>query len=300
MSFFCLKIEGAYSRLESFLFRKAYNFFPYKPSSFPFLSGDTFRSICNHVYEEKTMNSFSFDDVREGDLIFCESRLIKIFFADARIKIKRPFILLSGNGDQNIDSSYLPLIPENLIIWFAQNIAISHQKVRPLPIGLENAALHWHGIVGDFKKIRGSLPVKKPRILFGFTIGTNAMEREPAFKVLINHPASDRLSPINTKAYKRILANYSFVASPPGNGLDCHRTWEALYLNVIPIVKKSIMTESFERELPLWLIDDWRELETYDENGLQEKYDTIWNGSWNRDALWLPYWQKMINESGKK
>ncbi|CAF4378106.1 unnamed protein product, partial [Adineta steineri] len=29
---------------------------------------------------------------------------------------------------------------------------------------------------------------------------------------------------------------YPFWLSPRGNGLDCHRTWEALYLDTIPIV----------------------------------------------------------------
>ena len=32
-------------------------------------------------------------------------------------------------------------------------------------------------------------------------------------------------------------AHFAFVASPSGNGLDCHRTWEALLLRSIPIVK---------------------------------------------------------------
>lgn len=27
-----------------------------------------------------------------------------------------------------------------------------------------------------------------------------------------------------------------FVPSPAGNGLDCHRTWEAMYLGAVPVV----------------------------------------------------------------
>jgi hypothetical protein len=37
--------------------------------------------------------------------------------------------------------------------------------------------------------------------------------------------------------YEKI--NYAFVASPYGGGPDCHRTWEALILGCIPIVKSS-------------------------------------------------------------
>ena len=34
-------------------------------------------------------------------------------------------------------------------------------------------------------------------------------------------------------------AQFAFVASPPGNGFDCHRTWEALILGCIVIVQNS-------------------------------------------------------------
>ena len=37
----------------------------------------------------------------------------------------------------------------------------------------------------------------------------------------------------------RIYTNYAFIVSPHRNGLDCHRTWEALVLGCIPIVKTS-------------------------------------------------------------
>ena len=30
------------------------------------------------------------------------------------------------------------------------------------------------------------------------------------------------------KDYRKVLSNSYFVISPPGNGIDCHRTWEAL------------------------------------------------------------------------
>ena len=41
------------------------------------------------------------------------------------------------------------------------------------------------------------------------------------------------------------LSSYKFALSPEGNGIDCHRTWECLYLGVIPIVKKSVALSFF-------------------------------------------------------
>ena len=37
-------------------------------------------------------------------------------------------------------------------------------------------------------------------------------------------------------AYRQLLLRSKYVLSPPGNGPDCHRTWESIYLGAIPIV----------------------------------------------------------------
>lgn len=37
------------------------------------------------------------------------------------------------------------------------------------------------------------------------------------------------------------MAAHDYVASPRGNGLDCHRFWESLYLGAIPIVEHSFL-----------------------------------------------------------
>ena len=52
------------------------------------------------------------------------------------------------------------------------------------------------------------------------------------------------------------LASYKFAISPEGNGIDCHRTWECLYLGVIPIVKNS-NPMSYFKELPILFVDDY-------------------------------------------
>src|ERR1700722_11865528 len=55
------------------------------------------------------------------------------------------------------------------------------------------------------------------------------------------------------------LAHSKFVLSPQGNGLDCHRTWEALYMGCIPIVKNSLLNDLYE-DLPVVIVDDWAEV----------------------------------------
>jgi hypothetical protein len=84
---------------------------------------------------------------------------------------------------------------------------------------------------------------------------------------------------------------YAFVVSPFGNGMDCHRTWEALLLGCIPIVRSSGMDPMFEG-LPVLIVDNWSEVtsELLDDTVAQFK-----NMNFNYDKLKLQYWTDKIN-----
>ena len=53
--------------------------------------------------------------------------------------------------------------------------------------------------------------------------------------------------------------DYAFELSPQGNGLDCHRTWEALILNTIPIVRTSSLDPLYEG-LPVVVVAEWADV----------------------------------------
>jgi hypothetical protein len=52
---------------------------------------------------------------------------------------------------------------------------------------------------------------------------------------------------------------YTFVLSPHGNGLDCHRTWEALALDHIVLVPSSSLDELYA-DLPVVPLKSWDEI----------------------------------------
>ena len=89
---------------------------------------------------------------------------------------------------------------------------------------------------------------------------------------------------------------YPFWLSPRGNGIDCHRTWEALYLDVIPIVWNSSLNVLYEN-LPVLIINDHREL---NETFLREKLKEIStkkatkNGTYQYEKLRNAYWRRLI------
>jgi len=55
------------------------------------------------------------------------------------------------------------------------------------------------------------------------------------------------------------MTEYAFILSPFGNGMDCHRTWEALLCGCIPIVRTSVFSELFD-ELPVLIVDKWEDV----------------------------------------
>lgn len=268
------------------------------PTSAPFLSGDTFRHIANHVHDEHS--TIKPEAVRSGDVIFVSSPYLEGFFSQVLPLISEPFVLISHNGDRNVLDNDTRYLGDKIIHWYAQNCLVHHPSITPLPIGLENQRLYQHGDVRLFSKIMSNnRSKKKERILYKFNPATNPTVRESALSALQNHSLAETYSDWRAPArYLETLQEYAFVASPVGNGHDCIRTWEAFYLKTVPIVTRSVSTEYWESlGLPIYLIHDWTELSSLTPDHLAETYAKMLP-KFDSPALWLPYWKaKLHNHS---
>lgn len=279
-----------------------------RPSSEPYVSGDTFRGIADHVYEKPTC-TIAVAEIKEKDIVFVESTLLDTFFNTIHPQIKNPYILISHNSDENITEKYVEYIDEKIIHWFAQNLMITHPKITPIPIGLENLHHANAGVTRFYQensldistikegRIDDVREARKSRVLYTFNVATNPNERSEALKVLKECDFADKLNRgvfVSQPAYVRVLRSYLFVASPPGGGEDCHRTWEALYSATVPIVKLSPMTKQFiELGVPLFAVAEWSELEHMSKYELIAKYDLIWQHG-NVDTLYFDFWKDLI------
>lgn len=232
--------------------------------------------------------------------------------------INFPFILVSGDCDEtipdeilNIESLKNLLNDNRLIHWFSQNMIYKHEKVTIIPIGLDyhtmTSKLIWGPITSclDQEKILQSiLKNSKPfwerknkcYANFHFNMETKyGYDRKDAFstinKNIVNYEKNNvpRLITWNTQK------DYCFVISPHGNGLDCHRGWEAMCLGCIPIVKTSKIDHLY-KDLPVLIVQSWKDLnqKTLD-NTITEfklKYE---NKKLNYEKLSLKYWNNLIN-----
>lgn len=278
--------------LEVFLFRAYNKKFLKRRSSTPFLSGDTFRTFATKTFE--AINSKFI--INEGDIIFVETHLLDDFYEEILVHSKKSFILITHNSDMSLSKvKNCKSIVENTLInrWYAQNNDIDNEKIISIPIGLENAWWHKNGIINDFVKLRRNNINKDLGIVYGFNIETNREARQKLFQLAIKHPLTVPVN-ANSREYRKALNKYMFVLSPPGNGIDCHRTWEALYLGVIPIVVNKSFYKKFP-DFPGLSLDNWSELDEYDDDELRKIYFEKIKKIRTSDWLWASSWENKIN-----
>lgn len=251
------KINSLIFRLATKVPRTFYSILRLRPDSYPYITGDGFRKIADHIYEKN--DKCRAGDIKDGEIVFLNGDLIDEWFADTHPKILTKYKLITHNSDKNIGLKEISYLDDKIIRWFAQNVIVSHEKITPLPIGLENKRYYYNGIPSIFNKIKKVKVEKKDKILFGFNIETNPNERKTAYDSLIKNKNADKIDGFPTpNIYLKTLNQYKFVASPPGNGTDCHRTWEALYLGTVPIVKESICLNYFRNlGLPILVVKNY-------------------------------------------
>jgi hypothetical protein len=105
----------------------------------------------------------------------------------------------------------------------------------------------------------GKSAEKKYLLYMNFSAGTNPSARKPAYDYFKDKDFCHVTGRMSVESYLWNVVHAKFVVSPHGNGLDCHRTWEALYLGVIPIVKTSSLDQLYE-DLPVLIVDDWSDV----------------------------------------
>jgi hypothetical protein len=165
--------------------------------------------------------------------------------------IKVEIILLVHNGDDEF--SDLDIIENpNIVHVLSQNCPVEHEKITHVPIGLANQM--WpHGDLKTFYSIPESCHTPKSDSLYvNFGTSTFPSLREPLIKKIKSAAAipDSNICLEEGKSFSQYLAtmkNCQTVISPRGNGLDCHRTWEALYLGCKVICDKNPLSTIFKK-----------------------------------------------------
>jgi hypothetical protein len=206
---------------------------------------------------------------------------------------KNSFIVLSHNSDSETPNL---AIPECVKMWYSQNVSYKNEKLKSIPIGLENS--RWFPEIGKLKKMESRLRKRKKSrnlLYINHNTLTNSEERKYIYDIYRNvkyATIENGKNGVSFEKYIDNIYNHDFVICPNGNGIDTHRLWETLYMRSIPVVSRSANIEFYCEKLPMLI--DLENREPLDEGSLIAFRDSALQKAWNFDLLNFAYWRTQI------
>jgi hypothetical protein len=136
-----------------------------------------------------------------------------------------------------------------------------------------------------------------PRIYINFQFnldGNGSSERLSAYQTIPRDLMSIQETPCNRYDTWGAYSQHVFVASPRGNGLDTIRTWEALMMGCIVIVRRlsdtpaaTTVMEELYADLPVVIIDRWSDITRDFLDRILSEYS---QRTFRYDKLTMKYW----------
>jgi hypothetical protein len=272
---------------------------PARLSSFPFLSGDTFRSMAGVVWErgrithERNVAEEVF--FVEADTALGVDQLDA--FIDSRGGAVSPdsLVVVIHNGDTPPDRDTLVEFTKRTKQVYCVNVSDDIEGVTPIPIGLENV---WFNKSGRLRYYLDRPPRRvEPDnfdylVLSSFSVGTNRAKRQPVASLMESSRHGHHGMVWKSGEFRDVISRSLFVISPPGNGADAHRTWEAVYLGAVPVVEKDSLASSLTSELPILAVNHYEEFLDMSDDELLDVYVDIRQR--RSDKAYAPYWVSRI------
>ena len=245
-----------------------------------FITGEKIQCKCSHFigtnadfeynpniqnYKGRHIELGRGGEITNGPLIFCYTHVLdntEVLIITLK-SMKNPFKLIFHNSDRIFNSKHLILFNKLPLLQhiYTQNMNVVHPKVTALPIGLANS--QWrHGNPKIHREIYNIDGPKTKNIYFNFNINTNKQKRQECYSQI--RDLKQNIPWNGTKPYKGYLTelkSHKYAICPEGNGLDTHRFWECLYMNVIPICKRNTLVEYYSKYFPIVILDNWHELD---------------------------------------
>jgi hypothetical protein len=100
----------------------------------------------------------------------------------------------------------------------------------------------------------------------------------------------------NHQQYLRRLRDVKFVASPPGRGIDCHRTWEALIMGCVPIVLNKSIVDVYKGG-PVMVVNSWEEVTEQSLKKFEEDLNLAEDDVLQTEIVRALHWKNLILKS---
>lgn len=249
---------------------------------------------------------FDYNILKKDGIIFSSQDFIDFLFQNLKFS-NRKYILITCMSDYFVDRARWFRKPNCIKKWYSTKIEYDHPDAIQIPIGFaatsdfpNSEQIYSDWFRDNVKRFR-SIEKDEKTVYCNYMIDHYRPDRSQVAPKMITNGVKcftpEDKKTINGKLvfpdYCEDMAKYKFIASPPGNGWDSNRTWDALYVNSIPIVIKHKIYKDY-KNLPILEVNDYSDvtpklLEDYLEYCKTQVFDY--------DVASLSYWKKkMLSE----
>ncbi|MBZ5557892.1 MAG: hypothetical protein LAO77_11515 [Acidobacteriia bacterium] len=248
--------------------------------------------MCGRESRPRLLDLSVYERAQPGAVVWIRPDDLSRFSREALPRMAGPFVLVTSDSDyclptDHADAAAAIIGSGQITRWFTTNYdGTAHRDVmQGVPLGLnypKRNDLHrpfsaigttrvdmkppreqeaeWLAIVDRAPALADRIPKAIGDFQFNDTARRRRFgeSRSDIHALLRDNPDVVWLPKRGAQTW--LLSEYArhvFVISPHGYGLDCYRTWEALLMGCIPIVKRSPLDDLY-RGLPVAIVDDWR------------------------------------------
>lgn len=272
------------------------------------------------ISDLKEINFKDYSNISSGSLVYVISSALRSWFKEIYpilLEENKVVILVTGDSVENAPlgalginiEEFQKLRDEGIIYhWFCQNCDVVFEDyVTPIPLGIDYHTLHRKNFWGEKKtdfiyqdinlnlisrKRFNDFNKRKVKLICDIHLnkGNFNKERQIAYRQSLKIKNALFINkPISRSNFWRIMRNSKYIISPRGRGFDCHRTWEALVLGVVPIIKTSVNDILF-KEMPVLVVDSFEDIS----DNLLDRNNTF--AQCNLKKISLDYWIDILRQ----
>lgn len=180
-------------------------------------------------------------------------------------------------------------IPSNVLHWFLVNNGVTNNpRLTTIPFGIAE------GCAERITQYTPKTDSRKNSLYVNFQFYTP--ERADLFQFYAPMPHATVNRELPFEVFLEDLASHQAVLCPVGNGWDCYRTLEALYMECFPIVEDVAANKFLQNRVPAVFMNSLynipEELLVY----LDQCREKV---NWDLDFIKLSFWRDKIKETAK-
>jgi len=274
----------------------------------------------------------SYRAIRDGAVIWMRIEGLQRFNREVLPGLKSRFVLVTGESDWSVPSSFpqdaqTVLESGKLLHWFSVNYdGPPDDRITPMPIGIEypkrneitvslragsycafkkspeQHEAEWDRLAAHAPPLQQRVRLASADFHFHNTSANRRFgeSREDIRDRLRDNPniAWARRRQLSPLAPRRRYLEHAFVIVTYGRGLDGHRTWEALQLGCIVIVKKGPLDVLYQG-LPVVSLDRWEDITADNMQRWYEQYGPEFDRAPVHRILSMKHWTDRIRAAAR-